>query len=103
MKNRVKTTTDFHKERVSQGQRVGVINLGCARNLVDSQTLLTNMKRQGHTIVDVEHVLESWLDQNRCDAVLLRPDWQPFGLYRGNDTHYDAVRADLAGALSSFQ
>jgi len=50
----MKTTKDFHKQRVSQGQKVGIINLGCARNLVDSQTILGNMKRQGHRIVDVE-------------------------------------------------
>lgn len=50
----IKTTKDFHKERRSQGQKVGVINLGCARNLVDSQTLLGNLKRQGHHIVGLE-------------------------------------------------
>jgi len=49
-----KTTKDFHKERASQGSRVGIINLGCARNTVDSQTILSNLKRQGHRIVDVE-------------------------------------------------
>lgn len=50
----MKTTTDFKKERMNQGQKVGVINLGCARNLVDSQTILSNMKRDGHKIVDIE-------------------------------------------------
>ena len=29
----VRTTVDFQKERLSAGQKVGVINLGCARNL----------------------------------------------------------------------
>jgi len=53
-KTTIKTTKDFHSERMTQGQNVGVINLGCARNLVDSQTILSNMKRQGHRIVDVE-------------------------------------------------
>ena len=33
---------------------MGIINLGCARNTVDSQTILSNLKRQGHRIVDVE-------------------------------------------------
>lgn len=51
----MKTTQDFHKERISTGQNVSVINLGCARNLVDSQTILSNMKRKGHRIVDMEH------------------------------------------------
>jgi len=31
-----------------------VINLGCARNLVDSQVILGHLKRHGHHIVDVE-------------------------------------------------
>jgi len=51
---KTKTTEDFHRERANLGQRVGVINLGCARNVVDSQTILTNLKRQGHVIVDAE-------------------------------------------------
>ncbi len=50
-----KTTDDFHSERLKQGQKVGLVNLGCARNLVDSQTLLSNLKRNGHRIVDLEH------------------------------------------------
>ena len=49
-----KTTQDFHRERLSIGKKVGVLNLGCARNLVDSQTILSNLKRQGHRIVDIE-------------------------------------------------
>ncbi|HLF17348.1 MAG TPA: 30S ribosomal protein S12 methylthiotransferase RimO [Candidatus Omnitrophota bacterium] len=54
IKNHPQTTKDFHKQRVSIGPKVGVINLGCARNVVDSQTILSNLKRQGHRIVDVE-------------------------------------------------
>ncbi|MBP9854115.1 MAG: 30S ribosomal protein S12 methylthiotransferase RimO [Candidatus Omnitrophica bacterium] len=50
----IKTTKDFHKERTDQGKKVGIINLGCARNLVDSQTILSNLKRKGHRIVDFE-------------------------------------------------
>ncbi len=46
----IKSTKDFNQERVFQGRKVGVINLGCARNLVDSQTILGNLKRQGHKI-----------------------------------------------------
>ncbi|MFT5387435.1 MAG: ribosomal protein S12 methylthiotransferase [Candidatus Omnitrophota bacterium] len=49
----VKTTNDFINERKSEGQNVGVINLGCARNLVDSQTILSNLKREGHKITNV--------------------------------------------------
>lgn len=52
MINSTKTTKDFNKERQSQGRTVGIINLGCARNLVDSQTILSNLKRKGHRIVD---------------------------------------------------
>ncbi|MCA9403963.1 MAG: 30S ribosomal protein S12 methylthiotransferase RimO [Candidatus Omnitrophica bacterium] len=54
MIERTKTTKDFMKERVTQGQKIGLINLGCARNTVDSQTILSNLKRQGHRIVDIE-------------------------------------------------
>ncbi|MGE0269141.1 MAG: 30S ribosomal protein S12 methylthiotransferase RimO [Candidatus Omnitrophota bacterium] len=54
MINSTKTTKDFNKERQSQGKNVGIINLGCARNLVDSQTILSNLKRKGHRIVDFD-------------------------------------------------
>src|SRR5438105_4235339 len=50
-----KTTLDFINERVSQGQRVGLINLGCARNLVDSQAILGHLKKSGHRIVDMKN------------------------------------------------
>ncbi|HCI45317.1 MAG TPA: 30S ribosomal protein S12 methylthiotransferase RimO [Candidatus Omnitrophica bacterium] len=59
----IKSTKDFSQQRVPSrrepggqrdpdggGRKVGVINLGCARNLVDSQTILGNLKRQGHRI-----------------------------------------------------
>jgi ribosomal protein S12 methylthiotransferase len=49
-----KTTKNFKDERLSLGQKVGVINLGCARNLVDSQNILGRLKKQGHRIVEVE-------------------------------------------------
>ncbi len=35
-------------------ENVGMINLGCARNLVDSQAILGRLKKQGHRIVDIE-------------------------------------------------
>jgi len=50
----MKTTQDFQKERLSAGQKVGVINLGCARNLVDAQMLLGRLKKNGHRIVQAE-------------------------------------------------
>lgn len=49
-----RTTNDFHQERMNNGKRVGLVNLGCARNLVDSQTLLSNLKRNGHKVVDID-------------------------------------------------
>ncbi len=49
----MKTTVDFQKERLSAGQKVGVINLGCARNLVDAQMILGRLKKNGHRIVDL--------------------------------------------------
>jgi len=54
MKQLPKTTQDFHKERNTQGKNVGMINLGCARNLVDSQVILGHLKRNGHHIVDLD-------------------------------------------------
>ncbi len=50
----MKTTADFKKERLSAGQKVGVINLGCARNLVDAQMMLGRLKKNGHRIVEAE-------------------------------------------------
>ncbi|MBI5415198.1 MAG: 30S ribosomal protein S12 methylthiotransferase RimO [Candidatus Omnitrophica bacterium] len=52
IKPAIKTTDDFYKERVSDGRKVGVVNLGCARNLVDSQVILGQMKRQGYRLAD---------------------------------------------------
>jgi len=52
-KQPIKTTEDFKKERTTSGKNVGVINLGCARNLVDSQVILGHLKRNGHHIVDI--------------------------------------------------
>lgn len=48
-----KTTRDFTQERMNQGQKVSLINLGCARNVVDSQTILSNVRRKGHNLVDI--------------------------------------------------
>ena len=48
----MKTTVDLRQERLGAGQKVGVINLGCARNLVDAQMLLGRLKKNGHRIVD---------------------------------------------------
>ena len=50
----MKTTVDFQKERLSAGQKVGVINLGCARNLVDAQMMLGRLKKNGHRIVEAD-------------------------------------------------
>ena len=49
----VKTTSDFMEERLSQGSKVSMINLGCARNVVDSQNILGRLKKKGHRIVDI--------------------------------------------------
>jgi len=54
MKKSTKTTQDFHQERNAQGKNVSVINLGCARNLVDSQVILGHLKRNGHRIADLQ-------------------------------------------------
>ena len=36
---------------IAKGQRVGMISLGCAKNLVDSELMLGELRRQGHEIV----------------------------------------------------
>lgn len=50
----IRTIDDFHRERMRRDDTVGVINLGCARNLVDSQEILGRFKRHGHRIVDFD-------------------------------------------------
>lgn len=50
----MKTTHDYIEQRKNDGRNVSVINLGCARNLVDSQTILTNLKRSGHKITALD-------------------------------------------------
>ncbi len=57
----IRTTKDFFNERKSQGSRVGMINLGCARNLVDSQHMLGRLKKNGHRLVDI----------NDCDVAIV--------------------------------
>jgi len=39
-KQLTKTTLDFNQARKNQEKGVSVVNLGCARNLVDSQVIL---------------------------------------------------------------
>lgn len=47
--------SDFTTARLKQEERIGLINLGCARNTVDSQTILSRMKKEGHRIVGIEN------------------------------------------------
>jgi len=53
------------------------------------------------SIRDTEGTIANWLDDHRCDAVLLRPDRQPFGLYRGEQARYEYVASDLRTTLSA--
>ncbi len=48
-----RTLADFHRERMILGQKVGLVNLGCARNLVDAQVMLAQLKKDGNRIVDL--------------------------------------------------
>lgn len=50
----IRTIKDFHKERACDARKVSVINLGCARNLVDAQTILGRIRRQGYQIGDLK-------------------------------------------------
>jgi ribosomal protein S12 methylthiotransferase len=71
----VRTTTDFQKERLSAGQKVGVINLGCARNLVDAQMMLGRLKKNCHRIVKPEQAQTvivntcSFIEQARQESI----------------------------------
>ncbi len=54
------TTIELQKRRAQQGvapskPSVGIVNLGCARNLVDSQIILGRLKKNGHRIVNAQH------------------------------------------------
>lgn len=45
------TLKEFHDERVAAASaRVAVINLGCVRNTVDSQSIMGVLERKGHTL-----------------------------------------------------
>jgi len=60
---------------LSAGQKVGVINLGCARNLVDAQMMLGRLKKNGHRIVqarDAETVIVntcSFIEEARKESI----------------------------------
>ncbi|MBN1870697.1 MAG: 30S ribosomal protein S12 methylthiotransferase RimO [Candidatus Omnitrophica bacterium] len=49
-----KTIQDFCKNSDLQRASVSVVNLGCARNLVDSQIILGQLRHNGHHIVDMD-------------------------------------------------
>ncbi len=71
----MRTTHDFQKERLSAGQKVGVINLGCARNLVDAQMMLGRLKKNGHRIVDADQAQTvivntcSFIEEARAESI----------------------------------
>ena len=64
---KIQTTKDFKEQRLHEGYKVGVVNLGCARNLVDSQTILGRLKKSGHRIVDMKDAgcFQTWRTRRR--------------------------------------
>ncbi len=48
------TLQDFHKQRFKTESRVAIVNLGCVRNTVDSQTIMATLERKGHRLSSVE-------------------------------------------------
>jgi len=52
MKNQ--TINTFHQQRIKEAVRVGMISLGCARNTVDSETIVSGVMRKGYSITDAE-------------------------------------------------
>lgn len=60
------------------------------------------VSRAGRTvIVDRDGELLAWLNERGCDAVLLRPDRQPFGEYPAPDARPESISRDLRSALFS--
>lgn len=51
----LKANNRYFAPWLSSKPSVHLINLGCARNLVDSQVILGRLKQKGHRIVDIEH------------------------------------------------
>ena len=53
-KKNSKTISDFYKAIGLKENKVAMVNLGCARNLVDAQVMLGYLKGEGHSIVRLE-------------------------------------------------
>ncbi|MBF0593534.1 MAG: MiaB/RimO family radical SAM methylthiotransferase [Candidatus Omnitrophica bacterium] len=51
----ISTTSEFQQQRLKETLRVGIISLGCVRNTVDSEALLSHALRAGHTHADADH------------------------------------------------
>ena len=51
-------------------------------------------------LLDAEGTITRWLDDVKADAVLLRPDRVPFGIYRDGDATVSKIAADLHRHLS---
>ncbi|MBF0123641.1 MAG: 30S ribosomal protein S12 methylthiotransferase RimO [Candidatus Omnitrophica bacterium] len=49
-----KTLQDFHQQRLKNESRVAIVNLGCVRNTVDSQTMMATLERKGHSLASLE-------------------------------------------------
>ena len=47
--------SESSRKKKSALPSIGIINLGCARNLVDSQIILGRLKKNGYGIVDVAY------------------------------------------------
>ena len=47
--------------------KIGIISLGCPRNLVDSERLLSKLKEEGNEIVDIEKAEEAIV--NTCSFI----------------------------------
>ncbi len=77
-KKKLSTTHDYILERHHQDEhatKVGVINLGCARNLVDAQMMLGRLKKNGHRIVDINQAQVaivntcSFIEESRQESI----------------------------------
>ena len=47
----VKTLTENRSTGASNGARIGFVSLGCPKNLVDSERILTQLRTEGYDVV----------------------------------------------------
>jgi len=79
---------------------IGDVESGrCADLVKPIQVVGSGDSVSGNALVDIEGVIGNWMDEHRCDAVLLRPDRQPYGVYKDDCAAMSYVLEDLMCGL----